>query len=205
HHVETIQEHLAKALAGITPQRAEVPFYSTVTGTLLDTTRLDTDYWYTNLRHTVRFTDATHTAQADGHHTFIEISPHPVLTPAIEETLDTAEDTGHPAVTVTGTLRRGEGGLRRLLTSLAEAHVHGATVTWPGLAPTGPTLDLPTYPFQRQRYWLTPTTTANPHTAGLDSTTHPLLSAALTLPDDELVLTGRLSTTTHPWLTDHAV
>ncbi|MFF1910001.1 type I polyketide synthase, partial [Kitasatospora sp. NPDC058218] len=114
---------------------------------------------------------------------------------------------GTPA-TVTGTLRRDEGGTRRLLTSLAEAHTTGTTVDWTALLPTGrPTpVDLPTYPFQRERFWLDAPATANPRTAGLDSAEHPLLSTLLTLADsDELVLTGRIGLADHPWLADHAV
>ncbi|MFJ3792838.1 SDR family NAD(P)-dependent oxidoreductase [Kitasatospora sp. NPDC090091] len=203
-HVEAIQTQLAEKLAGISPREATVPFYSTVTGNLINTTSLDAAYWYTNLRQTVRFTDATNAAHTDGHHAFIEASPHPVLTSALQ---DTADDTERPTVIV-GSLRRNEGGLRRLLTSLAEAHVHGATVTWPTVPalPTGP-LDLPTYPFQRERFWLdAPATTGDVTAAGLTPAEHPLLSALLPLADgDEIILTGQISLTTHPWLTDHAV
>ncbi|WP_417466409.1 SDR family NAD(P)-dependent oxidoreductase [Kitasatospora misakiensis] len=205
HHVEAIREHLAQQLAGITPREASVPLYSTVTGASIDTTTLTTDYWYTNLRQPVRFTDAIRTALTDGHHAFIEASPHPVLTTAVQ---DTAETTDHPAVT-TGTLRRNEGGLPRLLTSLAEVHTHGAPVDWTALLPTGPShrIELPTYPFQRERFWLdAPAATANVRAAGLTATEHPLLTALLPLADnDELILTGHISLTTHPWLTDHAV
>ncbi|MFC5889037.1 SDR family NAD(P)-dependent oxidoreductase [Kitasatospora sp. CM 4170] len=203
-HVEAIQADLATQLAGVTPQAASVPFYSTVTGGLIDTTTLDADYWYTNLRQTVRFTDATHAAHTDGHHAFIEASPHPVLTSALQ---DTTDDAGRPTAIV-GSLRRDEGGLRRLLTSLAEAHVHGATVTWPTVPPhpVAPP-DLPTYPFQRERFWLdAPTATGDVTAAGLTPAEHPLLSALLPLADgDEIILTGQISLTTHPWLTDHAV
>nr|AEZ54377.1 PieA4 [Streptomyces piomogenus] len=203
-HVEAIQTQLAQKLTGIAPREATVPFYSTVTGGLIDTTTLDADYWYTNLRQTVRFTDATHAAHTDGHHAFIEASPHPVLTTSVQ---DVTEDAGRQAL-VTGSLRRDEGGLRRLLTSLAEAHVHGATVTWPTTEPL-PTaqLDLPTYPFQRERFWLdAPAVAGDVTAAGLTPAEHPLLSALLPLADgDEIILTGQISLTTHPWLADHAV
>ncbi|KJS58732.1 SDR family NAD(P)-dependent oxidoreductase, partial [Streptomyces rubellomurinus] len=202
-HVEAIEARLAEALAGITPKAADVPFFSTVTGELIDTTELGAAYWYTNLRQTVRFTDATLAALAAGHRAFVEASPHPVLTAAVQDTADSADRTA----AVVGTLRRGEGGPRRLLTSLAEAHVQGAAVRWPGLGPAGRTVDLPTYAFQRERYWLdAPATGADPRAAGLTATGHPLLTALLPLPDgDELVLTGLLSVATHPWLADHAV
>ncbi|HJD82313.1 MAG TPA: SDR family NAD(P)-dependent oxidoreductase, partial [Kitasatospora aureofaciens] len=101
---------------------------------------------------------------------------------------------------------RNEGGLPRLLTSLAEIHTHGHPVDWTPFLTPGTHPDLPTYPFQRERFWLTAPTAANPRTAGLDSAEHPLLAAAVPLPDDEgMLLTGRLSAATHPWLADHAV
>ncbi|MFD7454163.1 SDR family NAD(P)-dependent oxidoreductase [Kitasatospora sp. NPDC059827] len=203
HHVEQLRDHLAEQLTGITPKPGDIPFYSTVTGERIDTTRLDADYWYTNLRQPVLLEPTLRDLATHGHTSYLEISPHPVLTPAIEETLDTAAPT-----LVTGTLRRNEGGLRRLLTSAAAIHTHGHPVDWSALLPSdGPhQVDLPTYPFHGERFWLTAPTAADPRTAGLDTAEHPLLAAAVPLPDDEgMLLTGLLSLTTHPWLADHAV
>ncbi|MFE2728849.1 SDR family NAD(P)-dependent oxidoreductase, partial [Kitasatospora sp. NPDC059327] len=199
-HVEALRDQLRTELAGIAPGPGSVPFLSAVTGELTDTTTLDADYWYTNLRNPVLFEQAVTQLAATGHTTFVETSPHPVLTPAIEDTLD---DT--PTVT-TGTLRRNEGGWARLLTSAAHLHTHGHPIDWTPLLHPGHHPDLPTYPFQRERFWLTAPATADPRGSGLDSTGHPLLAAAVALPDDEgLILTGRLSVSTHPWLADHAV
>ncbi|NEA64070.1 type I polyketide synthase [Streptomyces sp. SID12488] len=201
-HVEAIEDDLARLLAGITPRTGTIPFCSTVTGELIDTAELDTGYWYTNLRRTVRLTDALHTALAAGHTAYIECSPHPVLTHAIDEVLEDAD-----AFTV-GTLRRDEGGWTRFLTSAAHAHAHGLPVDWTAVLGTGDRdPDLPTYPFQRKRYWLdaSPSATADVRAAGLDPADHPLLGATLTLADDEVVLTGRLSSQAQPWLADHTV
>ncbi|MDQ2958249.1 MAG: acyltransferase domain-containing protein, partial [Actinomycetota bacterium] len=147
--VETIQARLLKDLAGIQPVSGSVPFYSTVTGELFDTAGLNPEYWYTNLRETVRFHDTVQALVAEGHTVFIEASPHPVLVPAIS-------DTSEQHLSTLGTLRRDEGGVARLIASLAEAHVHGLDIDWRALlAGTGArTVDLPTYPFQRERYWL---------------------------------------------------
>ncbi|WP_033334544.1 acyltransferase domain-containing protein, partial [Streptomyces novaecaesareae] len=93
HHVEQLRDHLAQQLAGITPKPADIPFHSTVSGNRLDTTRLDADYWYTNLRQPVLLEPTIRDLATHGHHAYIEISPHPVLTPAIEETLDTQTPT----------------------------------------------------------------------------------------------------------------
>ncbi|MGW1794370.1 SDR family NAD(P)-dependent oxidoreductase, partial [Streptomyces tubercidicus] len=136
------------------PRPAEVPFFSTVTGEWLDTAGMDAGYWYTNLRRTVEFAPAVEALVASGHRTFVEVSPHPVLTVPLQET---AEAVGAEAV-VTGTLRRDDGGLSRLYTSLGELYVHGMDVDWsPAFAVRRPNrVELPTYAFQRKRFWLEP-------------------------------------------------
>ncbi|WP_443737695.1 type I polyketide synthase, partial [Streptomyces kronopolitis] len=149
--VEPVRDRVLEALDGIRPAEAAIPFFSTVTGQWQDTTGLDPDYWYTNLRQTVRFEDALRGLVAAGHRAFIEVSPHPVLTGGIRDCVDAL---GTDAA-VLGTLRRDEGGLGRLLTSLAEAHAQGVDVDWTAVfAGTGASrVDLPTYAFQRARYW----------------------------------------------------
>ncbi|AXI80286.1 type I polyketide synthase [Peterkaempfera bronchialis] len=151
-HVEAIREELAEVLAPIAPMSGTVPFFSTVTGDWLDTSGLDAEYWYTNLRQTVQLEPSVRALLGEGHGAFVEVSPHPVLTMPIEETV---EAVGSEAV-VTGTLRRGEGGPERFYASLAELWVRGVAVDWtPAFAGLEPrTVDLPTYAFQREHYWL---------------------------------------------------
>ncbi|MGK5531869.1 type I polyketide synthase, partial [Streptomyces sp. URMC 129] len=151
-HVEGIREELLGALAGITPGEPRVPFRSTVAGAA-DGTPLDAAHWYRNLRETVRFEDAVRALLDAGHTAFIEMSPHPVLIPGLQETAE--EDAERPAVVI-ASLRRGEGGPARFLTSLGEAHVGGVAVDWPAVLTgwDGRVVELPTYPFQRRRYWL---------------------------------------------------
>ncbi|MBP8537425.1 type I polyketide synthase, partial [Streptomyces sp. MK37H] len=151
-HVEAIEGELLRELRGISPRSSSVPFYSTVTGGVLDTAGLDAGYWYRNLRQTVRFDETVRALLADGFQVFIEASAHPVLTVGVEQT---AEQHGSEVAAV-GSLRRDEGGLERFLTSVAEAYVAGASVDWTGLfAGTGARrVELPTYAFQRKRYWL---------------------------------------------------
>ncbi|MDQ2959298.1 MAG: acyltransferase domain-containing protein, partial [Actinomycetota bacterium] len=198
--VETIHDRLLKDLAGIEPLSGDIPFYSTVTTELFDTAGLDPEYWYQNLRQTVRFHDTVQTLIQSGHDSFIETSPHPVLVPALSET---------ESITAIGTLRRDEGGPTRLLTSLAQAHVQGIELDWRQLFQNtnADLLDLPTYAFQRERYWVSGTgKTGDVTAAGLGSTDHPLLGATVRLAHtDECLLTGRVSLKTHPWLADHAV
>ncbi|MCX5401644.1 type I polyketide synthase [Streptomyces sp. NBC_00102] len=209
--VETVREELLTALAPVAPRSATVPLLSTVTGDWLDTTGMDATYWYTNLRQTVLFEPAVRKLLAEGHDVFVEASPHPVLTSAVQETAEAAApDT---EAVVTGSLRRGEGGPVRFLASLAEAQVHGVAVDWsPALGIPRPNpaelAGLPTYPFQRQHFWLRSTAAqaADAPGLGLRAAGHPLLGASLRPAEgDGLLLTGRVSVRTHPWLADHTV
>ncbi|HEY2673424.1 MAG TPA: acyltransferase domain-containing protein, partial [Rugosimonospora sp.] len=152
--IETVRAELLAALAPIRPRSAQVPFYSTVTGQQLDTTGLDAGYWYRNLRQEVRFEAATRALLDSGTDVFIEVSPHPVLSAAIQETADGARTTTEN-VAVVSSLRRDDAGLRRFLAALAETYVRGVPVDWrPAFAdlPVNE-VDLPTYPFQRRRFW----------------------------------------------------
>ncbi|MEV6921053.1 type I polyketide synthase [Amycolatopsis sp. NPDC051106] len=154
--VEAIEAELREVLAPVRPRTSAITYVSGVTGTPVDTATLDAGYWYRNLRQPVRFHDATKTLIEAGHRFFVEVSPHPVLGGGIEETLDeTAE-----SAAVVGTLRRNAGDLRRFLTSLSQLWAHGHDVDWPVLYPVKRTVPLPTYPFQRQRFWLEPRSAA---------------------------------------------
>ncbi|MEU8272619.1 polyketide synthase dehydratase domain-containing protein, partial [Sphaerisporangium sp. NPDC049002] len=198
-----------QALAGITPREAEVPFYSTVEGepfgVPLDTCGLDAGYWYRNLRSTVRFDETVVSLLGQDHRTFVEVSPHPILVPAFQPRVE-ANDA--PAVAV-GSLRKDRPEVAALGTALATLHVHGLSPDWEALYPDPPVTkrpELPTYPFQHQRYWLTSTVGADVSAAGLGVSDHPLVGAVAELADQgQVVLTGRLSLREHPWLADHAV
>ncbi|WP_254390400.1 type I polyketide synthase, partial [Streptomyces sp. AC550_RSS872] len=203
--VEEIESTLADELTGIVPRSSAVPFFSTLTGSPLDTAKLDGSYWYQNLRHTVEFEAATRAAIDQGFTVFAEISPHPVLVPSVQDSID---DAGRAGAAV-GSLRRDDGGTRRFLTSVAELAVLGVDVDWPAVfAGTGARhVDLPTYAFRRRRFWLESRRAAGDLTAtGLQAADHPLLAAAVSLAGGEgVLLTGRLSGRTQPWLLDHAV
>ncbi|MEU1510381.1 SDR family NAD(P)-dependent oxidoreductase, partial [Kitasatospora sp. NPDC005748] len=204
--VERLREELLAVLAPVEPGPAEVPFYSTVEERWLTGAELDADYWYRNLRRTVAFEPATRALAEQGHGVFVEVSPHPVLTASLQETLEAAGIQG----IVTGSLRRDDGGPARFLGSLAEVHVQGRPVDWAAAfgGPPARRVELPTYPFQRQRYWLNASglTGGGLTGAGLGTADHPLLGAVIEPADsDEVLFTNRLSLDTHPWLADHAV
>nr|WP_211226813.1 type I polyketide synthase [Amycolatopsis benzoatilytica] len=202
--VDALRDDLASVLAPIEPRSCEVPFFSTLTGGWLDTVELGAEYWFANLRGTVQLEDAVRSLLAAGHDLFIEASPHPVLAAGLQETIDSA---GAGEAVVLGSLRRGDGGRTRLLTALAEAHVQGADVEWRELVAGGRRVDLPTYAFQRERYWLEPAGgAADLADLGLAPADHPLLGAALDRAEaDGVVLTGRIGLATHSWLGDHVV
>ncbi|CAL9427124.1 hypothetical protein SUDANB105_01962 [Streptomyces sp. enrichment culture] len=204
-HVDALLPELHDLLGATRPHAARIPFYSTVACAPLDGTELDGAYWVRGLREQVRFHETVRRLLDDGHRAFVEVSAHPVLTTSLEETIAEAEA---PAVALE-TLRRDRGGPDRFLTSLATAHVNGVPpASWrPARRPGTPVGSLPTYAFQRQRYWLqAPPAAVGAGDLGLQAADHALLGARVPLADgDRLLLTGSISTRTHPWLADHAV
>lgn len=204
-HVEDLRETLRESLSGLQPRTGDIEFISTVTGAGLDASILDGDYWFANLRQPVLFEQAVRWAYEHGYRTFIESSPHPVLTVGIEESLENLGD----GFSVIGTLRRNEGGMRRVLSSAAEAHVHGKTPNFARVFDdTGACrIDLPTYAFEQKRYWLDPKPGfIDASSLGVADAEHPLLGAVVEQADSgEVILTGRLSLASHPWLADHKV
>ncbi|MBB5167620.1 amino acid adenylation domain-containing protein [Mycobacterium sp. AZCC_0083] len=204
-HVDGLRAELHDALAGVHSRSVDVEFISTVTGKPIDTEQLTGDYWFTNLRQTVRFTDAVRTAHRLGYRAFVECSAHPVLTAGIADSLDDLGDDHR----VVGTLRRDEGGLARVLLSAAEAYVGGISADMASTFDSGASrhVDLPTYPFQRKRYWLTAAeSSVEARSLGVARAQHPFLGTMVSHADsDEVIFTGRLSLDSEPWLADHGV
>ncbi len=202
--VEDLRDELLDVLAEIQPRAGQVPLFSTVTGDVIDTTGMDAEYWFTNLRQTVRFDAALKNLLQAGHRVFVESSPHPVLLGAVVQYADHLRTKG---VTAVGTLRRNEDEKAQLLRGLAEVFVAGADVDWSLWLAGGELVELPTYAFQRRRYWQpAAAASADVGSAGLAAVRHPLLGASVPLADsDDVVLTGRLSRAAQPWLADHAV
>ena len=149
--VDAVADGLALDLASVTPSAGRVPFWSAVTGAAFDGP-LDGAYWVANLREQVRFDEMIRGLGGSGYGAFVEVSPHPVLVTAMEQTLT---DMGRDEAVVAGTLRRDDGGPERLLTSAAEVFTRGVHVDWAEVfdGSGARQVDLPTYAFQRQRYW----------------------------------------------------
>ncbi|MFE7130453.1 type I polyketide synthase [Streptomyces sp. NPDC057638] len=186
-----------KIAADLTYADPLIPVVSNVTGQLAEVT--DAEYWVRHVRDAVRFHDGLDTLEAQGVTTVIEVGPQAVLS---------GLGTDRNAQFIP-TQRRDRPETTELLTALGRLHNHGVTLDWTAFfAGTGThRVDLPTYAFQRKRYWVNPALPAGDAASiGLRPIDHPLLSAVVPLADsDGVVLTGRLSTRTHPWLADHAV
>ncbi|MFJ9034856.1 SDR family NAD(P)-dependent oxidoreductase, partial [Streptomyces sp. NPDC102274] len=194
---------LASGFEGIVPGRADIAFYSTVTGGVAAGPELDGGYWCRNLREPVRFDRALDQLLQDGHGVFVEISAHPVLSMPLTD--GSAERGG----IVVGSLARDRGTITQLLRNMSLLHVQGHQLDWDRALGTGSgnLVPLPTYAFQREHYWLpVPKTAGDAGSLGLEASPHPWLGALTPLADGEgHLLTGRLSLTDHPWLKDHTV
>ncbi len=201
--VEPIRERLLAGLEGLRPRTTTIPFHSTVTGAVLDGGECDAEYWYANLRQMVRFEPGVGDLIDAGHDTFVELSPKPVLTLALQDALESRRARG----VVTGSLRRDEGGMRRFVSSVAEIFVRGAEVDWTPAFGTATTVPLPTYAFQHRRFWPRPARgRQDASSLGLGTVAdHAFLGATIGLAEGGWVLSGRVSAETHPWLADHAV
>ncbi|MFE9009471.1 SDR family NAD(P)-dependent oxidoreductase [Streptomyces sp. NPDC007875] len=203
--VDPLADDLLRALKTVTPGQADVPFFSTVTGRFESGTALDAEYWLRNLRRPVRLDSAVRGLADEGFDVFVEVSSHPVVMPGVQDTL---AEMDVPATTV-GTLRRGSGGVDQFLRSVSAAFAAGTAVDfsplWAGRPPVF--VDLPTYAFQRERYWLTDAGHGGDVSAvGLTGAGHGLLGAVLEVAETGgAMLTGSLSIDSHPWLVDHAV
>ncbi|MBI0382433.1 acyltransferase domain-containing protein, partial [Streptomyces albiflaviniger] len=195
---------------GLTYEAPRIPIVSNLTGDVVSAEEVTTaDFWVRHVREAVRFLDGVQTLEAQGVTTYLELGPDGVLTAMAQECVtDTDTDTDTPAFAAA--LRKDRPEAEALTAAVARAHVRGVAVDWRAFfAGTGARrTELPTYPFQRERYWLEAPagTIGDVASAGLGAADHPLLGAAVDLPDSEGVLfTGRLSLRTHPWLADHAV
>ncbi|WP_456043568.1 SDR family NAD(P)-dependent oxidoreductase [Streptomyces rochei] len=198
--MEPMLDEFRRVASGLTYHAPAVPVVSNVTGRLAEPGDLqDPEYWVRHVRGTVRYHDGIRTLEGEGVRTFVEVGPQAVLA---------GLGCGEDAVFVAAQ-RRDRAEAVQLVTALGELHTRGVTVDWQAFfAGRGArTVDLPTYAFQRERFWLDAAlTVGDPSGLGQRSAEHPLLGAMLSLPgSDGVVLTGRLSLSTHPWLADHAV
>ncbi|MFF7216940.1 SDR family NAD(P)-dependent oxidoreductase, partial [Streptomyces sp. NPDC008238] len=204
-HMDGMLDAFREVAEGLTYATPRIPVVSNLTGTVVTDEMATADFWVRHVREAVRFLDGIRALEAAGVTTYLELGPDGVLSAMAQDCL-TAEDAAFAPV-----LRSARPEVETVTTALALAHTRGVAVDWEAyFAGTGAQrVDLPTYAFQRQRYWLEAPAHAlsgDVTSAGLGSADHPLLGAAVELPDsDGFLFTGRISLRTHPWLADHRV
>ncbi|WP_218782121.1 type I polyketide synthase [Streptomyces sp. BR123] len=202
-HMDGMLDDFRQVVAGLSFAAPRIPVVSNLTGAVVTDEMGSADFWVRHVREAVRFLDGIRTLEAAGVTAYVELGPDGVLSALAQECV--AEDAVFVPV-----LRKGRDEAEALTAALARAHVHGIRVDWQAfLAGTGARRvdDLPTYAFQRQRYWIEPGSRIGDLTAaGLQAAAHPLLGATVALADsDGFAFTGMLSAATHPWLADHQV
>ncbi|MFE2183727.1 type I polyketide synthase, partial [Streptomyces sp. NPDC059455] len=213
-HMDAMLDGFRAVAETLTYHGPSTAFISNVTGEQAGAEEVcSPEYWVRHVRETVRFLNGVRTLEAQGVTTYIEVGPDGVLSAMAQDCLTepvddiAADDT--PAPLLVPVLRKDRPETQALVAALAEAHVHGETVDWRAFfAGRGARrVDLPTYAFQHQRYWLESGTAAGDAAAfGLDPADHPLLGGAVPVAGtDSLVFTGTLSLHTQPWLADHVL
>ncbi|MGQ4333756.1 SDR family NAD(P)-dependent oxidoreductase [Streptomyces hayashii] len=183
---------------GLTYAAPHIPVVSDLTGEIAAGDDLcSPEYWVRHVRETVRFADGVRTLGGRDVVTFVEVGPGAVLSALVPDGAGKA------------LLRSGRPEVESVVAGVAGAFVRGTRVDWTALFAGSPArrVDLPTYAFQRERYWLdVPSAATDPGALGVQSAEHPLLGAAVPLADEDGVLyTAALSARTTPWLADHTV
>jgi acyl transferase domain-containing protein/NADPH:quinone reductase-like Zn-dependent oxidoreductase/NADP-dependent 3-hydroxy acid dehydrogenase YdfG/acyl carrier protein len=200
--MEPMLEEFTKLLAGLSVAPPRIALVSNLTGKLAEPGYGAPQYWVEHARQPVRFADGVRAAESLGAGVFAEVGPGRGLTAAMEQSL-----TGEGAATVV-TLAKDRPETESLLTALGHVFTRGVGIDWPAVLGSGRRVELPTYGFVRQRFWLPyrSTGSADVSGVGLMRAGHPLLGAVVERPDSGgVVLTGSLSVGNFPWLADHVV
>ncbi|MGV0812474.1 sulfolipid-1 biosynthesis phthioceranic/hydroxyphthioceranic acid synthase [Mycolicibacterium boenickei] len=201
--VEPIVGDLAQALADLTPMTPEIPFYS---ATLFDPREqpvCDANYWVTNMRRMVRFATAVQAALEDGFRVFAELSPHPLLTRALEQTAAGRET----PMAALAAMRRQQSMPNGLLGLLIDVHSAGAAVDFSVLSPSGQLVEAPLPTWTHRRLWLSGGGQESPTHGGCTIAVHPLLGANVRLHEEpeRYVWQADVGTGAQPWLADHQI
>ncbi|MFD0363634.1 SDR family NAD(P)-dependent oxidoreductase [Nocardia sp. GCM10030253] len=198
-----------RVCTGLTYHKPTIPIISTVTGEPAgDDALCSAAYWVGQVRQPVRFMAAAQRLIGAERVTVAwEAGPGAALTTLVHQTAAAADKpvpTTKPVLRIPGD----DGEVLGLVGALAAGYCAGAQLNWSEMfAGSGATVvDLPTYPFQGERFWLQPAGVADVRQSGLEDAAHPLLGAVVRLPaSDEIICTGRLSLRTHAWLADHDI
>ena len=202
--MDPMLHEFGEVVAGLAHSSSTIPVVSTVTGTHATPEWGDPAYWVEQVRRPVRFADAITALAGRGVTVFLELGPDATLSALIPETL---ESTGEGPWCAAPTMRSEWDEETAVVEALAQLHVHGVPLDWTeffGGTGTG-RVDLPTYAFDRKRFWPAAAPRAgDPAGLGQAPTGHPLVGTAVVLADGQgVVLTGSLSLESQPWLADH--
>ncbi|WP_234887195.1 type I polyketide synthase [Mycobacterium tuberculosis] len=201
--MEPMLAEFTRIAAGISVSKPRIPLVSNVTGQMAGAGYGDGQYWVEHARRPVRFVEGVQLLNAVGATRFVEVGPGGGLTALVEQSLPLGE-----ALSV-AMMRREHPEVSSVLGAVATLFTAGAQMDWPAVfGSPGRRIELPTYAFQRQRYWLPPTSagSADISGVGLLAARHGLLGAVVEQPDsDVVVLTGRLSVGEQRWLADHVI
>ncbi|MFF6830236.1 beta-ketoacyl synthase N-terminal-like domain-containing protein, partial [Streptomyces longwoodensis] len=201
--MEPMLEDFRAVAQELTFHEPRIPVVSNVTGTLVSSELTDPGYWVSHVREAVRFADGVRALAEEGVTRFVEVGPDAVLTALAQQSLDAGNAVFIPA------LKARVPEAEAFAAFLGRAHVAGLPVGWDAFynGTGAQRVELPTYAFQRDRYWVSQSSgSGDPAAAGLGRIEHPILSAAVPVGDrDEWVFTGRLSQDTAPWVRDHVV
>ncbi|MET9110883.1 beta-ketoacyl synthase N-terminal-like domain-containing protein, partial [Streptomyces zhihengii] len=197
--MEPMLDEFRQVLAELTFRAPSVEWVSTVAGGGDVATA---EYWVRHARVEVRFADAVADLEGRGLTALVEIGPDATLTGMAGQALADPE-----ALALVALCRKDRDEAVSVVEGLGRAWTSGVPVDWAPLCSGGRRVDLPTYAFQRTHYWLPKSTASgDAEGLGLSGTGHPLLGAALPMADGRgLVLTGLLSRSATPWVTDHQV
>ena len=171
--MDSVLSELLSALKDIAPRRPTIPLYSTVSG-VPEHSPFDASYWAKNLRNPVAFWPAVQALRRDGFDAFVEVSPHPVLLPAIADGLRSDR------VLTVPSMMRDRAPLECLAESLGALFASGVVLDWARAGGAGRLTAWPPYPFQRSRFWL--------DDVGPDEPSASVATTQTTLRDDVLAL-----------------
>ncbi|WP_410674863.1 acyltransferase domain-containing protein [Amycolatopsis sp. cmx-4-68] len=185
--VDAVLGRFRASLGELRPRPPATPCYSSVLDDPRAVPAFDVDYWTAGLRRPVRFTQAVAAAVADGHRWFVEVSPHPIALPAVEQTA--------AGLRVLPSLSRRDGEENAFARSVAELHVAGHPAVLARRHPEAPVLDLPPPPWDHRRF-PPPRPTAG----------HPLLGTRVEVPDEDRHLwQAEIAPDAPAWLGEHRV
>lgn len=205
--LDPILDEFEQVASSVTYHAPQIGVISNLYGRLIEDDSLsNAAYWRKHVRQAVRFADGIRAVNAEGYHFFLEVGPNPTLLGMARRC-----EPVNPTAVWLASLRTGRSDWEQMLDSLGQLYVHGLDANWDGFEREYKgqrrKLELPSYPFQRERYWINFETryAQNGQTNELleNTTDHPLLGARLNsaMP----VFQKRLNPSNPPYLADHRI